>query len=401
MNIKTLHIPGDLLLVAGSLFIWGIGEGMFTYFQPIYLQQFGADPIVIGGILSAVGISMTVAQAPAGYLSDRIGARPVMWASWILGTLAAMIMALSGSLPFFIIGMLVYGLTSFVVAPMNAYLTAVRGDWSIERSLTIPSSMFNFGMVIGPFVGGVIGEMYGIRLIYAISTGLFVLSTIVILFARPAPIDIHHESTSSRPQLLNNPRFLVLLGVIALTTFATYLPQPFTPSFLQNQVHLPLKTIGQLGSLGSLGNTLIVLFMGSLRAPVGFMIGQILVGLFTLFMWQGTGVGWFAIGYFFIGGYRLLRSMALAYARYFIRASETGLAFGLIETANSSTIILAPILAGVLYEADPRSIYMISLGVIVLVFIINLVARNFIALTDDLSIPLPESPAAVESKVDV
>lgn len=38
----------DLLLVAFSLFIWGIGEGMFTYFQPIYLQQWGADPLQLG-----------------------------------------------------------------------------------------------------------------------------------------------------------------------------------------------------------------------------------------------------------------------------------------------------------------------------------------------------------------
>jgi hypothetical protein len=28
----------DLILVALSLFAWGLGEGMFIFFQPIYLR---------------------------------------------------------------------------------------------------------------------------------------------------------------------------------------------------------------------------------------------------------------------------------------------------------------------------------------------------------------------------
>src|SRR5512140_1171596 len=110
-----------------SLFTWGVGEGMFIYFQPLYLQKWGANPLEIGAILSLMGIAMAVSQAPAGYLADRVGSRPIMWASWVLGTLSAAFMALAGSLTVFIVGMLIYGLTSFVVAPMNSYITSVRG----------------------------------------------------------------------------------------------------------------------------------------------------------------------------------------------------------------------------------------------------------------------------------
>ena len=370
-------IPRDLLLVALSLFFWGIGEGMFAYFQPIYLQQWGADPLMIGGILGALGISMTVAQAPAGYLADRIGPRPVMWSSWILGTLAATTMALAGSLPLFVAGMLMYGLTSFVVAPMNTYLASARGSWSLERALTVPSAMFNLGMVIGPILGGLVAEASGIRHIYAISSGIFILSTVIVLFARREPSDAHNEVTAQRPNLLRNPRFLGLLGLIAMTTFALYIPQPLTPNFLQNQAGLSLKTIGQLGSVGSLGNTLVVLSLGSLKAPAGFLIGQILMGLFALIMWRGSSTTWFAVGYFFIGGFRLTRAMALAYARYFIRSTETGLAFGVIETANGIPIILAPLVAGVLYTAGPRLMYLVSLILIVCLVIANLALRRW------------------------
>jgi len=63
----------DLRLVALSMSIWGVGEGMFFYFQPLYIQQLGADPVQIGAILGAAGLAAAVALIPAGALADAIG----------------------------------------------------------------------------------------------------------------------------------------------------------------------------------------------------------------------------------------------------------------------------------------------------------------------------------------
>src|SRR5665648_1299595 len=120
----------SLKLVTVSLFFWGVGEGMFLLFQPIYLQQLGANPIAIGAILGGMGLMTTIAQIPSGIISDRFDTRPIMWFSWILGTIAAWSMALAGNLQFFIVGLLLYGLTGSVMAPMNAYITDMRGEWS-------------------------------------------------------------------------------------------------------------------------------------------------------------------------------------------------------------------------------------------------------------------------------
>ena len=68
----------DLIFTTISLGIWGLGEGLFIYFIPLNLQRLGAEPAAIGGILGAAGLAMALAHVPAGYLSDRIGARPLM-----------------------------------------------------------------------------------------------------------------------------------------------------------------------------------------------------------------------------------------------------------------------------------------------------------------------------------
>lgn len=358
-----------------SLFTWGLGEGMFLYFQPLYLQKWGANPVEIGGILGLMGIAMAIAQAPAGYLADRIGPRPVMWSSWVLGTIAAVLMATARSLPVFVAGMLTYGLTAFVAAPMNSYITAVRGRWSVERSLTVVSAMFHLGAVAGPILGGLVGERLGLPVVYRISAGIFFLSTVMVFFARRTPEEAGNAMPALQgqptPGLITNPRFLGLLGLVALTMFALYLPQPLTPNYLQNQHGFNLATIGWMGATGSLGNAVLMLALGHLNAPLGFVVGQVLVGIFALTMWLSHAPALFFAGYFFIGGYRLSRSMALAFARRLVKPGETGLAFGLVEMGNAISAIAAPLVAGFLYNQNPAWMYVASLGAIAAVIAIN------------------------------
>jgi MFS family permease len=364
----------NLLLVAISLFAWGVGEGLFIYFQPLYLQQLGADPLLTGAVFGAMGIAMAVSQIPAGYLSDRIGARTLMWASWLLGAISAWVMALANSLPVFIVGLILYGLTGSVMAPMNSYITTVRGKYSIGKALTFTSGLYNIGAIVGPISGGLIADLLGLKSVYLLAAILFVISTVIVLFIEknPAP---HHadEHSTNGAGLLKNTRFIVFLGITLLTIFAIYLPQPFTPSFLQNQHNLPLSTIGVFGAIGSLGNAVAMLTFGNLRAFTAFLVGQGWVLLFSIIYITADLPAWFGFGYFFIGGYRLCRAMVLAIAREFIHPRQTGLAYGMVETMNAVAVIIAPALAGYLYSQDPYSIYRVSFVLISLVMVMNLV----------------------------
>lgn len=362
----------DLKLISVSLFTWGIGEGFFLYFQALYLQEWGASPVLIGTIFGAMGIAMALAQIPAGYLSDRFGPRPVMWFSWILGTSACWLMAAANTMTAFIVGLMLYGLTSFVVAPMNSYITSVRGKWSVGRALTFSSAMYNLGAVIGPILGGLVATRFGLRSIYSIAGGIFIISTLVILNTRPHIVDSHPHEDKVPNRLWRNPRFVILLGILFITLFATYLPQPLTPNYLQNERHLSTQLIGILGAVGSLGNAIVALLLGNINPTRAFLAGLSLVGVFSFLMWMGDGPVWFALGYFLLGGYRLCRSMSLAFARPLIRASETGLAFGMIETVNAFSIILAPVLAGFLYNSNPILMYLVALGLIIIVLIVDL-----------------------------
>lgn len=361
----------SLILIGFALFTWGIGEGMFLYFIPLYLEQLGANPITIGSVFSVFGFAMMVAHIPAGYLADRIGRRPMIQAAWILGLLSAWMMGLAPSLPLFVIGYVIYGMTGFVTSPLFSYVTAARGKLTAGRAITLTSAMFNLGAVIGPVSGGWIGENYNMRAIFLWSAVVFVFSTGVILFLKPQPRDESDGVNTSR-RLFSNTRFLGFLGVFFLVMFATYLPQPLSPNFLQNERGISLSQMGWLGSLGSLGNVAFNLVLGQLNARLGFVLGQIFVALFALALWKGTGQAWYMLGYFLLGGFRAARMLAIAQVRVLIHQAQMGLAYGMTEAGSAMALILSPLVAGYLYDRDPASIYPLSLLLITIGVIISL-----------------------------
>jgi MFS family permease len=317
-----------------------------------------------------------LAHIPAGYLADRIGRRQVMWAAWMLGLLAAWIMALAGSLTFFVAGMWLYGLTMFVVAPMNSYVAAASRGIRPERALTIVSASYSLGMVIGPLIGGAIGESAGFKSIFILAGSIFVLSTALILFIRPQPVEQAHFSRAASVQRSYLP-YLAFLGTNMLVVFALYLPQPLTPNFLQNQAGLSVAQIGNLFALSSIGVVLLNLVLGHLDGRLGYLLGQVCVGLFALLVWRSSGLFGLGAGMLLLGGYRPVRVLAAAQIRRLVPSARMGLSFGLSETASSLATIAAPVLAGYLYAINPASIFPAALTLIAFALSVSLVFFYF------------------------
>jgi len=352
---------------------WGLGEGMFLYFQPLYLQQLGANSVMIGSILGGIGIAMTISYLPAGYLSDRIGRRPMLWIAWLIGTVSTWIMALSSSLPTFVLGSALYGMTSFVIVPLNSYLTHARGRWSVGRTMTLISATYNIGMIVGPLLGGWIGDQFGLQRTYVIAGCIFFLSTLIIFFIHSQPVEKPTEfEIGSRPPSPFSRRYTQYLLVIFFVMFALYLPQPLSQYFLLNERGLNLTQIGQLISIRAVGIIVLNLTLGHLNARIGFLFAQSFMALFSLILWRGTGMVWYSIGYFLLGSYQTARALSIAQGRTLIQAINMGIGYGLIETASAAAIILAPPLAGLLYVYYPSSIYIVSLVMISIALLLTI-----------------------------
>ncbi|HZM22302.1 MAG TPA: MFS transporter [Anaerolineales bacterium] len=366
-----LGIHRDLAIVAISAFIWGLGEGLFIFFLPLALQRWNTDAVQIGAVLSMIGVTMAVVQVPAGYFSDRFGTRPLIFASLLLGIASAIVMAAARSLPFFVAGLLAYGCTSFISAPMNSYVTSLRGSWTIQRAVTFRAAAFQVGAIVGPILGGWIANTAGLSIVFRYSAGLFLASTLVMSLARRPLVLEHQEAAIHLVSPIANPRFLGLLAVVFFTIIALSVPQQLTSLYLQNIHHISIQQIGTMGTIASIGTAIIMFSLGNLRVSTGMLIGQLLLAGFALLMWQGQSVMAYFAGYFFVGGYQLYRSMALAFSRSLVKVGDTALAYGLVETGNALAVVVAPLAAGFLYSYRPEAVYIASLGALAITVGLN------------------------------
>jgi MFS family permease len=176
-----------------------------------------------------------------------------------------------------------------------------------------------------------------------------------------------------------------------------YLAQPLTPNFLIEVRSLSLSEVGLLFTVGAVGNSLMAILFSRVESRRGFIFTQVLVILFALIIWKATALPAFALGYFLLGGYRVSRPMAMAQARELVHNSQMGITYGIMETIGAAIIIVAPPIAGTLYERDPMIVYPLAIGLLAISIVISYLflprrARRADpkALQDSLSVTTPK-----------
>lgn len=342
----------DLRLVGVSLLGWGIGEGLFIIFLPIYLGQLGADPARIGAVLGLTTAAMAVTLIPAGALADHFGRRALLIAGWAVGAVAGAVMYLAEGLPLFVVGVVLYGFTGFVISPLNSYVTSARGNLTPARALGFIGSLFHAGAVLGAFAGGLVGQRIGLRYVFLGSTALFVVSTALIFFTRHQPVESAGDGHRYRPLLRNAAfgKFLLLAGGMV---FALYLGLPLAPNYLQEVHRVRLDTIGVFGSLVEMAIVAFSLLLPRFGPRRGLLLAHLLVALGLLSLWRGTTVVWFGIGYLLTGAFRTSRFLLTAEADTYLHRAQIGLAYGVLETVGSAMMVIGSPIAGWLYATDP------------------------------------------------
>jgi hypothetical protein len=135
---------------------------------------------------------------------------------------------------------------------------------------------------------------------------------------------------------------------------------------MQNVQNLDRSQIGFLISTRSLGVILLNLILGRLFPRLGFLFAQASMALCTILLWQGNSMPAFFLGYLLMGSYQTARLMAQAQGRQFVDSSRMGLGYGIVESVIAVAAILAPFLAGRLYNIESVWIYSFSLVLILL-----------------------------------
>ena len=119
-----------------------------------------------------------------GMLSDRFGRRPVMLVSIFGLFVDFLFMAFAPSLAWLYVGRILNGITSSSFSTANAYVADITPPDRRARNFGIMGSAFGFGFMIGPILGGVLGEI-SLRLPFMVAAGLCLVNWLYGLLVLP------------------------------------------------------------------------------------------------------------------------------------------------------------------------------------------------------------------------
>ena len=232
--------PAELRATIGLAGVYGLR--MFGLFIILPVFAFYAEDLpggnnytLIGIALGAYGLTQAILQIPFGWLSDRIGRKPVIYIGLILFAIGSLIAALALDIYWVILGRIIQG-----AGAISAAVMALAADLTREEHRT--KAMATIGMTIGTvfaislIVAPVLNQWIGVPGIFAMTGVLALLAMIVVKKIIPDPqISRFHSDTEASPasfgSVLRDTQLLRLnYGIFALhaTLMALWLVVPLT-----------------------------------------------------------------------------------------------------------------------------------------------------------------------------
>ncbi len=176
-----------LYVIFATIALDAIGIGLIFPILPRLLEDVtharNIAPYV--GIMIALYAVMQFFFAPMlGALSDRLGRRPVLLISLTGATINYVVMAFAPQLWMLLAGRAIAGLTSANVSVAMAYITDVSPEDTRARRFGLFNAMFGIGFIIGPVLGGLLGD-YWVRLPFIAAAMLNACNLLLALFILP------------------------------------------------------------------------------------------------------------------------------------------------------------------------------------------------------------------------
>jgi DHA1 family tetracycline resistance protein-like MFS transporter len=176
-----------LVVIFATVVLDAVGIGLIFPILPALLREVThADNVAATiGVMTALYAAMQFVFAPVlGALSDRLGRRPVLLVSLAGAAVDYLFLAFAPSLWMLLLGRAIAGLTSANVSVATAYITDVSPEQTRARRFGLLNAMFGVGFIIGPVLGGALGD-YWLRLPFIAAAALNGANLLLAFFLLP------------------------------------------------------------------------------------------------------------------------------------------------------------------------------------------------------------------------
>jgi DHA1 family tetracycline resistance protein-like MFS transporter len=264
-----------------------------------------------GWLFVAYGLTQFLFGPAIGNLSDAYGRRPVLLLSVLGLGIDYVLMALAPNLLWLFAGRLVAGICGASYTTANAFLADITAPEERARAFGFMGAAFGLGFVIGPAIGGMLGE-FGPRVPFAAAAGLSFLNLLYGYLVLPETLSTdkrrRFEWRRANPagafKVFARYRSVVPLGVVMTAYFLATAVYPAIWSFwgiarfgwTEATIGLTLAAFGLVMAISqglmtgwvvrTFGewNTVVFAILSSLLAALGYAVAPNLAVVIALFL---------------------------------------------------------------------------------------------------------------------
>ena len=164
---------------------WGIIIPVIPGLIEELIQGDISEAAKVGGwITFAYAITQFIFAPLIGNLSDQFGRRPIILISLLGFTLDYILLALAPSITWLFIGRIIAGITGASITTASAYIADISTIENRAKNFGMIGAAFGLGFIIGPVIGGLLGQ-YGARVPFYAAAALCFLNFLYGYFILP------------------------------------------------------------------------------------------------------------------------------------------------------------------------------------------------------------------------
>jgi DHA1 family tetracycline resistance protein-like MFS transporter len=386
-----MKLQKEKIIIFLTVLIDVIGIGIVVPVLPFYVESFGVSSFMVTLLFSVFALCSFFSAPLLGALSDRIGRRPVLLVSIASTAIGWFVFGFAKSVWVLFLGRIIDGMAAGNFPIAQSYLVDIaRNEKERTTNLGIIGATFGIGFIIGPMLGGILSN-YAHALPFFVVGALATLNVIGAYFYLP---ETNVHATHEGKQKLSLNPFLPLLAAIKDKT----LRSRYIIWFM-------------FGLATSIQTAIFALYLNDIfgfgAAAVGYMLAVMGVfiavnqGVLLKKFWlkhfkESTLEVWvfplFALGYLFFAahslalfivgfipvviGQSLLRVVISSRVAGIAGHKRRGEAMGVMSSVLSLSMVIGPLLAGLVYTQYLSAPFLFAALVLVIAFFVIRLEKN-------------------------
>jgi DHA1 family tetracycline resistance protein-like MFS transporter len=223
-----------LAFIFMTMLIDTIGLGVIIPVSPGLIAGLTHEPVSGaarwgGWLFFAYALMQFVCAPVIGNLSDRFGRRPLLILSLAMLSVDYAITGLAPTIAWLFVGRTLSGMAGASITTVNAYIADITPPQERAARFGLIGAAFGLGFILGPALGGFVGEHFGLRAPFFVAAALSAANAlfgfIVLKESLPPERRRTFEWRRANPlgalkALSRFPQLLLLIAVLVLAQFA-------------------------------------------------------------------------------------------------------------------------------------------------------------------------------------